>query len=165
LNSSVYVIQLSNGSILADINHRLEKVAAANQTRALPLYWNDSRLNCYVFFECAVNSTTGWKDGVSFQIYTKSVRELWSEIYGKEIDVSTNERYELVTHMKLNNFVMGSHVALQGYNENSKGWYPLTTQCPSGTIGPLEWKEFRCKITIPANTPKNKSCVKRRMVL
>jgi hypothetical protein len=156
LNSSVYVIQLSNGSILADINHRLEKVAAANQTRALPLYWNDSRLNCNVYFECVVNSTTGWKDRVSFQISTKSVRELWSWIYSKEIGVNPNERYELVTHMKLNKFVIGSHVALQGYNEISKDWYPLTTQCPPGTNGPLEWKEFRCNMTIPANTTKIK---------
>ena len=58
--------------------------------------------------------------------------------------------------MKLNNFVIGSHVALQGYNETSKAWYPLTTQCPPGTNGPLEWKQFRCNITIPANTTKIK---------
>jgi hypothetical protein len=155
LNSSVHVIQLSNGSILADINHRLEKVAAANRTRTLPLYWNDPFKSCRATFSCTIKFTDGWNDYVSFSLSTtNNTNQTWSSIHGKEIDVTPNAKYQLVTHMKLNEWARSSHVVLQGFNETSKDWYPLTTQCPSGTNGPLEWHEFSCFITIPENTTK-----------
>ena len=56
--------------------------------------------------------------------------------------------------MKLNQYATQSHVSLRGYNESSKSWYHLTTQCPPGTNGPLEWHEFSCELTIPENTTK-----------
>jgi aldose sugar dehydrogenase len=113
---------------------------------------------CGFTFDCTVNSSIGWQNiNRSFQISTNTTnKNAWSWKFGEEITVAPGEGYSLITHMKLNKFAVGSHVALQGYNETSKGWYPLTTQCPSGTNGPLEWKEFRCNITIPANTTKIK---------
>ena len=64
-------------------------------------------------------------------------------------------RYELLTHMKLNQRATQSHILLRGFNESSQKWYQIA-QCPSGINGPLEWKEFDCKIIIPQNTTKIK---------
>jgi aldose sugar dehydrogenase len=116
----------------------------------------DSYTNCGFHFKCTVNSSSGWQNiNRSFQFSTNTTNEnTWSWKDGEEITVSPGEAYSLITHMKLNKYVIGSHIAFQGYNESSEVWYPLTTQCPSGTNGPLEWKEFRCNITIPANTTK-----------
>ena len=55
--------------------------------------------------------------------------------------------------MKLNEWATQSHVVLEGFNETSKRWHQIE-QCPSGINGPLEWKEFRCVITIPENITK-----------
>lgn len=55
--------------------------------------------------------------------------------------------------MKLNEYVVQSHIVLQGYNALSQTWYPIT-QCPGGTNGPLEWSMFSCPITIPKDTTK-----------
>jgi aldose sugar dehydrogenase len=116
----------------------------------------DSYRDCDLAFKCTVNSSIGWHNiNRSFQISTNtSNKNAWSWKYGEEVTVAPGEGYSLITHMKLNQYVTQSHVALEGYNESSKSWYHLTTQCPPGTNGPLEWKEFRCNITIPANTTK-----------
>ena len=118
----------------------------------------DSYGSCSLAFKCIVNSSIGWQNiNRSLQISTNTTNNnTWSWKEGEEITVAPGEGYSLITHMKLNKFVMASHVVLQGYNESSKSWYHLTTQCPPGTNGPLDWKEFRCNITIPANTTKIK---------
>jgi hypothetical protein len=119
------------------------------------LYWNDSSKNCDHVFKCIFNSTTGWNDKGSFQISTNTTKkDTWSWIYGKEIDVNPGEQYVFSTHMKLNNFVIGSHMKLEAYNTTSNNWSSLKIQCPAGTNGPLEWQEFSCRTTIPANTSK-----------
>ena len=126
-----------------------------NDTSGLPSYWNDPFKSCRTTFSCTIKFTDGWNDYVSFSLSTtNNTNQTWSLIHGKEIDVTPYGKYQIVTHMKLNKFVIGSHVALQGYNETSKGWYPLTTQCPSAINGPLEWHEFSCELTIPENTTK-----------
>src|SRR5437867_5750993 len=71
---------------------------------ALPSYWMLSSKPCMANFTCKVSMTTGWRDNTSLQVSTKSPPSNngpWSWIRGKEIGVNPNERYELVTHMKL----------------------------------------------------------------
>jgi len=120
----------------------------------LPTRWNDQFMSCNTSFKCVANFSTGWKDDTSSQISTtNNTNYLWSWINGAERDVELNDRFELLTHMKLNEWATQSHVVLEGFNETSKLWYQIT-QCPSGINGPLEWKEFRCAITIPENVTK-----------
>jgi len=96
------------------------------------------------------NFTTGWKDNTSSQYSTKkSDNKTWSYITGKEIDVRPNEQYEVITHMKLNQFVRESQILVEGFNESADQWYEITPSCPEVTNGPLEWHEFSCEITIP----------------
>jgi hypothetical protein len=104
-----------------------------------------------------VNLANGWQNNIktSFQALTSLTNnDTWSYIIGKEIDVIPDEKYQIITHMKLNEFARASHIAVEGYNETSKTWNPLKMQCPAGTDGPLEWHEYRCEMTIPANTAK-----------
>ena len=74
-------------------------------------------------------------------------------VNGNKINVTPNGKYQLVTHMKLNDWTNQSHVALDGFSETSKVWHPLV-QCPSGINGPLAWHEFSCELVIPENTTK-----------
>jgi hypothetical protein len=125
-----------------------------NDTSGLPSYWNDPFKSCRTIFSCTIKFTDGWNDYVSFSLSTtNNTNQTWSWIHGKEINVTSYGKYQVVTHMKVNKFVVGSHVAFQGYNETSKSWYQIA-QCPSGINGPLEWHEFSCFITIPENTIK-----------
>ena len=102
---------------------------------------------------CTVNSTTGWQDNTSFQVAKNGTTHTWSWIYGNEIEVNPNERYELLTHMKLNDFANSSHIAVEAYNETLKQWIQIE-QCPYGIDGPIEWRQFRCEITVPESTSK-----------
>jgi glucose/arabinose dehydrogenase len=122
----------------------------------LPTNWIDPNGNCNQNFKCTFNSTTGQQNiKTALQLSTNITdRTMWSEIQYNQFDVNPGKQYQLVTHMKLNQYATQSHVALQGYNESSKIWYRLSTQCPSGINGPLEWKEFRCNMIIPANITK-----------
>jgi len=123
-----------------------------NRTSGLPLYWNDTYAVCGSIFDCAINSTDGWFGTHSFQVSTRNNTEnTWSWISSQPIVVEANEEYEIIAHIKLNEWVTASHVALEGYNDNTKAWYQIT-QCPASTNGPLDWKIFDCKITIPTNT-------------
>ena len=102
---------------------------------------------CDFIFRCIFNSGNS-----SIQISTNSTSDnTWSWIYGKEISVRPEEQYQLVTHMKLNKFATQSHIVVEGYNVTSKTWDEIT-QCPSGTNGSLEWKEYRCDIIVPVGT-------------
>jgi glucose/arabinose dehydrogenase len=140
---------LLNGSLSNKIGNSFNSIGISD--------WSDPDNNCDIAFRCRVNFTTRWNGNTSLQISTSSTdNETWSWIYGKDISVIPGEQYELVTHMKLNEFVVGSHVVLEGYNNITNRWDEINqiTQCPFGTNGPLEWKEFRCNVTIPANTTK-----------
>ena len=121
----------------------------------LTSYWNDTHNNCLRLFTCKSNLTDGWAaDNQSYQLSTTNGTEsTWSWIDGKKIEVKPNEQYELVTHMKLNPLAKSSHIALKAFNASSQKWTQIA-QCPSGTNGPLEWKEFNCKIIIPENITK-----------
>jgi aldose sugar dehydrogenase len=123
-----------------------------NNKPALPLYWNDSLNICGRTYTCKINSTDGWDDKQSFQLSTTNdTNNTWSSIKGSEIDVKSGEKYQLVSHMKLNKWVRQSHVVLEGFNETSKRWFQIT-QCPSGLNGYFEWREFSCFVTVPENT-------------
>ena len=133
-----------------------------NHTGELPLYWIDPVNSCGHIFRCTTNFVTGLKynnnsikNNNIFQLSTNiGDNDTWSWIYGKEIDVNPGERYLFVSHMKLNEFAVQSHIAVEGYNETSKKWNQFHSQCPSGINGPLEWHEYSCEIKIPANTTK-----------
>jgi len=119
-------------------------------SNSLSAFWNDSLKQCGHIFSCTDIFTTGWKDNTSLQISTtKNNASMWSYITGKEIDVKPNEVYELLTHMKLNNFARQSHVVIEGMNETEQVWTEIAPFCPDNTNGPLEWHEFRCVIAIP----------------
>jgi glucose/arabinose dehydrogenase len=120
----------------------------------LPSFWNDPNNSCDKSFKCGESNSTGWKDRLSFQISTtNNTNNTWSSIYGKEIRIFPKEEIQLVSHMKLNEWAIQSHIAFEGYNKNSKQWYQIA-QCPSATNGPLEWREFSCEVTIPININK-----------
>jgi hypothetical protein len=125
-----------------------------NDTSGLPSYWNDYLKSCRTTFSCTIKFTDGWNDYVSFSLSTtNNTNQTWSWIRGQEVGVNPNERYELATHMKLNDLARESHIKFEGFNETSKQWYPIV-QCPSGINGPLEWHEFSCELTIPINITK-----------
>jgi hypothetical protein len=119
----------------------------------LPSGWQDIFRNCDHAFTCTSNSTTGWKDNTSLQVSTnRTSTNTWSYVTGREINVKPDQQYQFITHMKLNEFATASHIAIEGYNATSKSWYQIT-QCPAGTNGPSEWKEYKCNITtIPKDT-------------
>jgi len=119
-------------------------------TAGLRSFWSDTLKQCGNIFTCTNNFTTGWKDKTSFQLSTnKNENNTFSYITGKEIDVRPNEQYEVVTHMKLNEFARKSHILIEGFNETAEEWYEITPSCPDVTDGPLEWREFSCGITVP----------------
>jgi hypothetical protein len=121
---------------------------------ALNTYWNNSAGFCGNTFKCTVNTTTGWKDGTSIQFSTTNTNDsAWSWIRGKEIHVRPNATLGVITHLDLNKYARGSHIVIEGFNETSKNWYQLLF-CPPGTNGPLEWKEFNCKVKIPEDTSR-----------
>jgi aldose sugar dehydrogenase len=122
----------------------------------LPSYWKLSSKPCMSNFTCKPSMTTGWRDNMSLEVSTKSPtnnKGPWSWIRGQEIGVNPNERYELVTHMKLNDLARESHIKLEGYDKTMKKWIGIK-QCPPGINRSLEWHEFSCELTIPENTTK-----------
>jgi len=125
-----------------------------NEATDFPSYWNDPRNNCKKYFSCTINFTDGWDDKLSFQLSTTdNTKNRRSSIIGNEIDVKAGQKYQLVSHMKLNKWATASNAALEAFNETSGRWYQLM-RCPSGTNGPLEWREFACHRIIPENTTK-----------
>jgi glucose/arabinose dehydrogenase len=119
-----------------------------------PPFWEDEQLSCATIFKCISNFSTGWKSDESFQVSTtNNTNNTWSWIKGREIEVKPNERYEVITHMKVNNWTKLSHIVLEMFNETSKQWYQIE-QCPPGIDGPFMWKQFACNIAIPENTTK-----------
>lgn len=125
-----------------------------NTTSGLPTYWSDPLNSCNKYFSCSIKFTDGWNDYISFGISTiNSTQGTWSSIKSNQILVKPLQRIQLVSHMKLNNWAMESHVALEGFNETSQTWYQLL-QCPFGSDGPMEWREYNCSSKIPLGTTK-----------
>jgi len=123
-----------------------------NTTSGLPLYWSDSFGICGTIFDCATNTTDGWFSNDSFQISTRNnTNNTWSWISTQEIVVTPNEEFGIISHMKLNEWATQSHILIEGFNDSTGEWYTIK-QCPSGINGPIEWKLFDCKVTIPTNT-------------
>ena len=119
----------------------------------LTSYWGDPFADCDRS-KCTAKSRAGLNGSASLQISTnQSSKHAWSSIKGKGIDVTPGQSYQLTSHLKLNEFATQSHVSIEEYNQTSKKWHQLM-QCPVGTNGPLEWKEYNCKLIIPANTDK-----------
>ena len=123
-----------------------------NTTSGLPLYWYDSFGSCGSIFDCAINSTDGWFGNHSFQLSTRNnTNNTWSWISSQEIVVRADEEYGIISHMKLNEWATQSHILVEGFNDSTGEWYRIE-QCPSGINGPIEWKVFDCKVTVPTNT-------------
>jgi len=123
-----------------------------NKTSTLPSYWISEGGNCRKSFECSINSREGWHDKLSLEVSTdNTTSQNWSWIRSNEIWVKSGQIYEIQGHIKLNNSTAQSHILLEGLNQSSAQWYQII-QCPPGTNGPLEWKEFVCKLIIPPNT-------------
>jgi hypothetical protein len=152
-NKSTEIIMISTGP------QSNGYISPINRTFNLLLYWSSYSSGCHAIFTCTINHTNGWNDNSSLQIskkYSPNVSDIWSWMKGNETDVKTGERYQFVSHMKLNKWATQSHIKLEGYSSTSKSWYEII-QCPSGTNGPLEWKEFDCILTIPDKTTKVRS--------
>jgi len=131
-----------------------------NETTGLPSNWDDPTNSCKATYSCTIKFTDGWNDYVSFAVSTKNnVNNTWSSIQSQQMYVNPGDQYQLVSHMKLNQWATQSHTVLEGFNETSKGWYRIA-HCPSGVNGPLEWQEFSCTITIPEKTTKIREVLK-----
>jgi hypothetical protein len=115
--------------------------------------WDDPHDHCRSEFRCTINSTTEWDANGSLQIAKSGnqTHPVWSYITGDNITVNPAQDYEIITHMKLNKWVMGSHVVVEALNKTSNSWYQLM-QCPPGTSGFLDWKEFKCQFLIPSDS-------------
>ena len=129
-----------------------------NQTEIInlkfPSFENDLYSPCDTSFDCKRNFTTGWKDNTSIQVSTNNTEKKTSKIISQVVDVKPESRYELVIHMKLNQWATQSHALLEGFNDTSREWYHID-QCPSASIdGPVDWQEFTCGIATEANTTK-----------
>jgi hypothetical protein len=153
INSSYFEVFAFADRYLYNNSHINNNTRTEDQIKLSSL-WTDPTKNCDHDFKCTGNLTTGWNDSTSFQLSTNTTnKDTWSFIYGNEINVNRGEHYTFTTHMKLNEFASGSHIAMEAYNDTSRIWHQIV-QCPVGTNGPLEWHEYSCEITIPANTTK-----------
>ena len=158
LNLDVDVI---NDELLSPVSTTIPEFVYLNNESGLIIggrtsFWNDSHKSCQASFNCVADFTTGWKDNSSLKISTTPItgNNSWSQIYGAEIsDIKPGENYSLITHMRENENVVQSHIALEGFNQTSQTWYQLT-HCPTGTDGPLNWTRFSCEIFIPKDTSK-----------
>ena len=129
---------------------------------ATPAFWEDKFRFCEAQIECSRDNTTGFNDNTSARLSTKIMFDkpcttetlpcAFAWLYGGEIsDIKPGEKYSLITHMRENENVVQSHIALEGFNQTSQAWYQLT-HCPTGTDGPLNWTRFSCEIIIPTDT-------------
>jgi hypothetical protein len=73
--------------------------------------------------------------------------------FGQEIDVKPRSKYQLVSHMKLNNWATQSHVAWEGFNQSSKQWYEIK-RCPSGINGPQIGRNSTVLLQFQKTRPK-----------
>ena len=133
-------------------NPSFEKLVYSRQN--LPAFWIDGYDRCQQTFKCVRDLEDGWKDNSSLKVSTaESLKGKWSQISGNVVDAIPGERYNLITHMKLNEYAVQSHIVLEGYNTTSQIWYQIS-HCPTGTEGPMEWNMFSCEILVPEDTNK-----------
>ena len=102
--------------------------AQDNVTKSVTLdedsFRKDLLKSCTSTFKCKQDSTSSWDNNTSMQISTTlNKTKLWSGIQGQTISVSPNKDYEVLTHMKLNNWSTASHIKIEGFNQTSKQWY------------------------------------------
>jgi glucose/arabinose dehydrogenase len=120
----------------------------------MPLNLEDPKGSCNSNYKCTIDFSTGWHDNSSFKVSTiNNTTKHWSSIIGQEVHVKPNDRYELLSHMKMNKRAGHSNITMEGFNETSKSWYAIL-ECPYDISGPAEWKEYRCSVTIEGNTTK-----------
>jgi glucose/arabinose dehydrogenase len=156
-----FIASLINGNLTVGDSNRErsipEFILIDNQSGiigyGLPSYWENSSKSCDDNFKCRASFATGWHDNTSLEVSTKATTEKMSWIHGKEISVNPNERYELVTHMKLKGATTNSHIVIEASNETLKNWRQIK-QCPSGIEVPIEWHQFSCEVTIPEGISK-----------
>jgi len=146
---------ISNSTDPNQVNLIANPSFSALNSSGLPLYWYDKLNRCGPIFGCKIDNSDGWDDNSSLRISTKKPnnQNTTSSIRGQEIEVKPNERYEIVTHMKLNRWATHSHVAVEGFNETTNKWQELM-DCPSARNGSLAWITRNCQITIPSNVTK-----------
>ena len=148
----------SNITTPSDTTYSDESLRLVNQSEVikfeLPSFKSNTTNSCYTYFKCKPDFTTGWKDKTSIQVSTNNTKDETSKIIAQEADVKPEARYQLVMHIKLNQWATQSRIILEGFNESSGRWYHID-QCPSANVnGPLDWEEFSCGVTIEANTTK-----------
>ena len=114
--------------------------------------WIDLLRMCTKEYICKLDNTTGWKDKKSLLIIKSDnlTHPRWSYLAGNIINVEPEHEYEIKTHMKVNEWSNSSHIVIEASNKTSTQWYQLI-QCPTGYDKPLDWREFKCKVTIPAD--------------
>jgi aldose sugar dehydrogenase len=145
--------KISNGNSHLNTGSHLDNQSGIINFK-FPSFHDDIPKSCNGYFNCKLAFTTGWKDKTSIQVSTNNTNDKISKIIGQDVDVEPEARYELVIHMKLNQWARQSRVVLEGFNEISMRWDSID-QCPSANInGPQDWQEFTCGITIDANTTK-----------
>ena len=114
--------------------------------------YSDPIGSCGSKFNCVINMTSGWEDdSTSFQISTLSTDEnTWSRIYSNPVTVNSGERYEFVSHLKVNSFTQNSHIGVEGLDSKSGVWLQIE-QCPSAVSGAasVDWNQFVCHIIVP----------------
>lgn len=74
----------------------------------------------------------------------------WIPIYGDKFYVEPGEIYTTISHLRLNDYAIQSHIVISGFNESSEEWSQIL-QCPSGMDGPMDLNRFVCKFTVPNN--------------
>lgn len=126
----------------------------ASMSYDLPLNLKDPKNSCEKNYTCIISNNTGWTDQSSLQVSTNSnTKEQWSSIIGREVNVKTDDRYEFLSHIKLNEWASYSNILLQGFNSTSKNWQDIL-KCPYDVRGPVQWTEYRCSVTIEHNISK-----------
>ena len=114
--------------------------------------WIDHMGSCVKEYICKSDKTTGWTDKESLLIIKSDnkTHPAWSYLVGNILNVVPEHEYEIKTHMKVNEWSNSSHIVIEASNKTSTQWHQLI-QCPTGYDKPLDWREFKCKVTIPAD--------------
>ena len=114
--------------------------------------WIDLLRMCTKEYICKLDNTTGWKDKQSLLIIKSDnlTHPRWSYLAGNIINVEPEHEYEITTHMKVNKWTNSSHIVIEASNKTSTQWHQLV-QCPTAFDRPFDWREFKCKVTIPAD--------------
>lgn len=126
-----------------------------SQISSVAEYLRNTSETCHTNSSCIADFTTGWNDDSSLQISTTNYApDTWSKIVGREILVEPNERYQLISHMKLNEWTNYPYLSIEGFNESSGMWIQISTCGYLYDHGPVDWKEFVCSMTVEGNMNK-----------